>query len=618
MAQTPHHHEQNFCLETASLSVRDGVLRADDFDDLYFSAEDGLAETYHVFIDGNNLIERLAATSHLTIAETGFGTGLNFLAVMALYRQCQEEWTTAPAQIDYISFESRPLNRGVMREAHRQFSALDSVSIELCSNLPPRWPGLHRRNFCDGNVRLHLVYGDAGQCLAEADFTADVWFLDGFSPAKNPALWDQSVMQQIARLTQAGGSFATFTAARHVRDSLASAGFDVSKRPGFGRKREMLVGLKAGKWRSSTGNHAGLKTGIIGGGIAGASVAAGLAMRGGFPHIIDANPTLAGGASGNRLALQSPRLAVDHNHFSQLSADCLSYAAWYSDLCEASVQKGVISLDWPEREAIRQEKFRGQLWPDDLMTPVDRVQSSICAGIEMPLGGMYHKWGRVIEPAAFTRALAAPAELHLGFDVTSVTRTSDGYLLFSKDGDSLYFDRLVITAGASLETVNQLLGIDGVSIDITSGQVSQVPSVARLANLATGVSFGGYLTASHNGFHELGASFDRTASRHISGHANIENRDRLPPELASMMPDPADYEARVSLRASAPDRAPVIGCLSEGGLYVLGALGARGLTFAPLLGDLLAAHIMALPMVLDRRIWQALDPFRFRLRKGRR
>ena len=189
-------------------------------------------------------------------------------------------------------------------------------------------------------MRLHLLYGDANDTLANTSFSADAWFLDGFAPAKNPELWNRDLLLAIGRLTSAGGSFATFTAAGAVRQCLADAGFHVEKREGFGRKRNMLIGyktLKGGLPANKSGTKIGhtpsfgadRKVGIVGGGIAGAALAAGLTLRGVRPHIIEAGERLAVASSGNRLALQTPRLSVDHNLASRLSADCLSYAAPY-------------------------------------------------------------------------------------------------------------------------------------------------------------------------------------------------------------------------------------------------------------------------------------------------
>ena len=140
---------------------------------------------------------------------------------------------------------------------------------------------------------------------------------------------------------------------------VADAGFHVEKCQGFGRKRD-IEGYKPRRQvdLSSQTNGTGQKIAIIGGGIAGAALAAGLTLRGVRPHIIEADECLAGEASGNRLALQISRLSVDHNVSSRLSADCLSYAARKSDMANAVMSSKVISLDWPSREALRQAKFR--------------------------------------------------------------------------------------------------------------------------------------------------------------------------------------------------------------------------------------------------------------------
>ena len=610
------HNSADYRLASAPLSYRDGVLRADDFDDLYYSTDNGLGEARHVFLDGNDLADRIATASQFTIAETGFGTGLNFLAVIALLEAMKHNQTQPVCQIDYISFESRPLPAAAMAQSHQAFPDLARHSDHLIAALPPQWPGLHRRDFLHGRLRLHLIYGDANEAVAKADFAADAWFLDGFTPAKNPQLWNQDLLMAIGCLTRAGGSFATFTVASAVRQRLAEAGFAIEKRPGFGRKRDMLVGRKSTGALTPQPVFHNRKIGIIGGGIAGASVAAGLVARGMTPHIIDARDRLAGGASGNRLALQSPRLSVDHNVASRMSADCLSFAAGCSDAALAVVADRVISLDWPDREAVRQAKFRTQFWPDDLMQFVDAKAASSEAGIDLPLGGVVHQWGRVIDPMRLTNHLAKGAEKHFGFHVVGINHVDAKYHLLADDGRRLICDQLVVAAGADLAALHQMLAIQGIAIDVTSGQVSQVPETAALAGLRAGISFGGYLTPAQDGFHELGATFEREGNIEILASAHLHNQQLLPHGLGDGLPDPASYGARVSRRASTADRNPVCGKINDD-LFILGALGARGLTLAPLLGDMLAAEILGMPVTLARDIWRGLDPYRFRLRASR-
>ena len=604
--QLPPHKGANYQLDTPVVSRRGGVLRSTDFDDLYFDAQDGLAESRYVFIKGTRLPDKLRTASHLTIAETGFGTGLNFLAVLDLLSAFPHH------QIDYISYESRPLSPKIIAASHTTFPSLASYSAALLDNLPPRWPGLHLRHFNNGQVRLHLHYGAAETLLAEGVFQADIWFLDGFAPAKNPQIWSPRVLGHIGRLTRSGGHLASFTAAGAVLGGLSTAGFSIQKQPGFGRKRDMIVGVKVGGASERTKPRT---VGIIGGGIAGASVAAGLRHRGIDATILDAGPGLATAASGNRLALQAPRLTVDHNDASQLSASCLAFAAHCSDQAGATLADKVISLDWPNREAARQNKFRGQFWPDDLIRAVDVDTAAKYAGIPLPMAGVVHDFGRVIKPVRLCQHLAKSTPIIVEAKISGISRDDDGLMLMAEDGRRFSFGQIVVATGAGLPETLRQLGIAGVRVDITTGQVSKIPQQPALNALRAGLSFGGYLTPCYKGFHELGATFDRSGQALGDYDALCHNRDLLPPMLRDIFLHLDSCPGRTSQRASTPDRNPVMGQLFAD-MHVLGAVGARGFTMAPLLGEYLAAQIALMPNCLSQTTQATLDPFRFRLRSG--
>lgn len=197
------------------------------FGDPFFSLDDGLAETRHVFLAGNGLPERFRPGFH--IAELGFGTGLNLLAVWALWRQ-----SGVPGPLRYTSFEASPLSPDDMARA------LAAHAVEGQEVLIEAWP---KRRLCTESLELTIVIGDARQTVPQWTGRADAWFLDGFSPAQNPELWDPALMQSVGRHTTKGGTFATYTAAGAVRRALAEAGFAVERQPGFGRKRHMSVGV---------------------------------------------------------------------------------------------------------------------------------------------------------------------------------------------------------------------------------------------------------------------------------------------------------------------------------------------------------------------------------------
>lgn len=206
------------------------------FDDPFFSLQNGLEETRHVFIAGNDLPGRFRPEFH--IAELGFGTGLNFLAALAAWRA-----SGATGRLHFTSFEAFPMPADDMERALLAFP-------EVASLAPPLVAAWRRGEFTldTGDAHLEVITGDARETLAEWHSKADAWFLDGFSPAKNPEMWDPALMAEVGRHTVPGGSFATYTAAGFVRRALAEAGFDVTRIPGYGRKRHMTVGtLKAPK-----------------------------------------------------------------------------------------------------------------------------------------------------------------------------------------------------------------------------------------------------------------------------------------------------------------------------------------------------------------------------------
>lgn len=204
-----------------------GIPVATRFDDPYFSLAGGLEETRHVFLAGNNLPARLRSGFH--IAELGFGTGLNCLALAQV--------ATSPVQM--TSFEAFPMSLQQLEQAQAAFPEL----VDLAAELQAGWG---QDVIPVGQVELRVITGDVVDSLPAWEGRADAWFLDGFAPAKNPGMWSDDLMQEVGRHTAAGGTFATYTAAGHVRRALEAAGFIVGRRPGYGRKRHMSTGRLSG------------------------------------------------------------------------------------------------------------------------------------------------------------------------------------------------------------------------------------------------------------------------------------------------------------------------------------------------------------------------------------
>ncbi|KPP80967.1 MAG: hypothetical protein HLUCCO07_12245 [Rhodobacteraceae bacterium HLUCCO07] len=215
--------------QSAELEWRDGKVPVSTrFDDPYYSLDNGLAETCHVFLDGNDLAARLCDGFH--VAELGFGTGLNLLATWRLWRG-----TGQGGRLHFTSFEAFPVDIDDMRAAHSAFPELAEESVEILDALGSG-PVVDLPD-----LRFEMIKGDARETLPHWPGRADAWFLDGFSPARNPELWGADLMQAVAAHTAPGGTAATYTAAGHVRRALQAAGFEVTRRPGFGRKRHMTT-----------------------------------------------------------------------------------------------------------------------------------------------------------------------------------------------------------------------------------------------------------------------------------------------------------------------------------------------------------------------------------------
>jgi len=218
--------------QSPALRWQDGTIPvATRFDDPYFSADDGLAESRHVFLAGNDLPARLRPGFH--IAELGFGTGLNLLATQIAWRAAG-----CPGPLTYTAFEAFPLPAPDIARALSRFPEAAAAAPPLLA----QWVTGATRFTLDG-ITLEIILGDARTTLPGWAGCADAWYLDGFSPAKNPELWTDELLVEVAHHTAALGSFATYTAAGHVRRGLQAAGFAVRRLPGFGRKRHMSAGI---------------------------------------------------------------------------------------------------------------------------------------------------------------------------------------------------------------------------------------------------------------------------------------------------------------------------------------------------------------------------------------
>jgi tRNA U34 5-methylaminomethyl-2-thiouridine-forming methyltransferase MnmC len=237
----------------ANIEWKEGQPFSSVFQDVYFSSDNGLLETEHVFLQGNDLSSRWQQLNFgtFTIAETGFGTGLNFLCAAKLWLESAHK----DAVLRFISVEKFPLTLADITVALQLWPELSPLSTPLLAQYTAL---INSENISlyDNRIQLSLLIGEATEQLTKRHNTIDAWFLDGFSPAKNPDMWQPALFEQMARLSHPNTTFATFTSAGIVRRGLMSAGFKVNKRAGFGKKREMIAGYFVGSQNALGNLHA--------------------------------------------------------------------------------------------------------------------------------------------------------------------------------------------------------------------------------------------------------------------------------------------------------------------------------------------------------------------------
>lgn len=622
--------------------------RAIAFDDVYFSREGGLAESDAVFLAGCGLPDAWKGRARFNICELGFGSGLNILSAWRVWQSTRE-----PHAILHISsIEAFPLERTDAARLLRPHADVEKLAAELIECWPVRAYGAQRFWFNHDRVMLTLHVGDAAEILSEMVGAFDAWFLDGFAPARNPEMWNARVYEHIARLSAPGARLATFSVAGDVRRGLSAVNFDIEKKSGFGSKRQRLQGRFNGasishsagpapKGKALGGKAAGAalfpyiasrpkRVAILGAGIAGASCAWALSKRGVETIVLDAAPSLGAGASGNPAGLVMPRLdrgGVLREFF--VSAYLHAVAAY--DALDVWEARGIEERAEERRAAVLEDLILDPPLPPDWFAAVGE-------------GAAWHARAGVIRPLDALARMLDGAALLFEAPVETLERAQDGWILRAPDGRArLKADAVVLACGAALTRFEPAKFLP---IELTRGQIEwgQVEGGHAPAHA---IIRGGYVAPFAGGalfgatFDKLGASAE-VASDQASRLRNLASLQIVAPEIAALLRRET-LQSRASVRAATSDNAPIVGALPDAeawlkhyaalahgrpiadgappahdGIYVLGGLGARGLTLAPILGERLASEMFGEPQILAQRQLNAIHPARFLLRALKR
>ncbi len=653
-------------IQSANLEFNaEGTPVSRDFDDVYFSNDNGLEETRYVFLGGNALTTRFPEHSRplFIVAESGFGTGLNFLTLWQAFDAFRAAHPQAILErLHFISFEKFPLTQADLTLSHQHWPELAPWASQLQAQWPLPLPGCHRLLLDGGRVTLDLWFGDINELTDKLDDSlnqqVDAWFLDGFAPAKNPDMWTPNLFAAMARLARPGSTLATFTSAGFVRRGLQDAGFSMHKSKGFGRKREMLTGVMESNispaprtpWFARSGTDK-REVAIIGGGVASALLSLALLRRGWQVTLYCADDAPAQGASGNRQGALYPLLSAHDPALSQFFPAAFTFARRLYDTLPVTFDHdwcGVTQLGYDEKSQQKIAQMLSLDLPEAIAHAVDAGQVLQMAGVETGCGGIHYPAGGWLCPAEFTATALALAEqqglqIHYRHDVESLEQQVDGWQLHLAGGTSRRHENVVMANG---HKVSQFEQTQKLPVYPVGGQVSHIPTTPALSQLRQVLCYDGYLTPHNpnNQHHCIGASYHRgQQDTAYSEEDQQSNRQRLincfPEAQWATEVDVTDGEARCGVRCATRDHLPVVGNVADydatlrdyanlmenqentvsapvyPGLFILGALGSRGLCSAPLAAELLASQMSEEPLPLDRETLAAMNPNRLWVRK---
>ena len=592
------------------------------FGDVYFSKDNGLLETRHVFLNGNDLTERLSQLhdyQYFCVGETGFGTGLNILTLWQLWQQVRLD---NHSHLHVVSVEKFPLNKADLIRALNVWTELKPLAEKLIQQYPLPIAGCHRLSFPEERFSIDLWLGDAQDIFPTIPKTQTVnaWFLDGFAPSCNPDMWQANVLDHMVRLSDFGTTFASFSVAGIIKRGLKQHGIQISRPRGFGHKREMLKAIWLDTSQTETQSQDSettiaappksetskqRKIAIIGAGIAGLSSAWAFAQRGHQVTIYEQNEPLSG-ASGNPLALLNPKLCPieqAHEHLMTLSwQHALNFYPQFKAFRPIQVQQialknadelsGLVE-QYPENVLTANTTL--ECFPETEFPSLTLHQAGAVSPHQLRDEILQHANIR-IEKVKISRLESTDSQVTLWQDQQIIAITDHAIVCCAKQSAQLFENYPVLKP--------------------IRGQVSWVENSQRPLALDQAYSYGGYCMQLDTAQLILGASFypnrddvEVLAEDHLHNYELIHS---VFPEYAQGLPSVDTWQGRASVRAQSLDYFPLVGKIQNlGQIYTFAGLGSKGFLFAPLCSEILAALILGELCPVPQSLLDKLNPQRF-------
>ena len=626
------------------VQIEDDSVLSNNFNDIYFQPNNGLEEKKYVFLDGNNLPQNWKKKSVFTIAETGFGIGLNFLSTLKLWHETHEK----NQQLHYISCELFPFDIQQLDDILSPIETLKPFTKIFLEKYPQvKTYGFHRIRFEEFNCTLMLIFGDCVDAFENMDAKIDAWFLDGFAPSKNPQMWSERLFKRISELSQQGTTLSTYSVAANLKKQLTENGFVIQKKKGFGKKREMLTAtfqaeqteiFEKQPWAQTFSVNEKDEITILGAGIAGLSIADCFYSYGKKVTMIDRQVKPCLETSGNPQAMVMPSFDLNDSPEARFYLTAFLYAVrYYSNQFYHPV--GVHHLAFTEKQ---------QCWQDKLLNKFNLPELLI----------KYHDKG-ILYPSAGWLDTQGHAEdkfkkidNYISAEIDKILFEDGLWHLFS-NGKLIHKCKTLILANGI--NVVQLLANSNIDYQLPltakHGQISYFKTKNSDSIIAKSPHVqlaDGYITPQWNGVQTCGATFDHLPENQWFQPAlpeedhwrrNIEfwkDTDYYP-ELLEFQ----SHQTRAGIRVTTPDHLPVCGAVIDqkqfckdyydihhgrhwkqypkpkpiNNLYILTGLGSRGFCSAPLLAEYLCNQILGQPLTLDRQMQKTVHPNRFLYRK---
>lgn len=597
-------------------------------DDPYYSRDDGLSESRHVFLEACQVERLWRYRPQFCILETGFGTGLNLLATWQRWQRSRR----TGQRLHLISVEAHPMTADQMRRALSRWPELTPLAEQLLEKLPPPVGGFHRRWFADEQLSLTLLHGPADACLEALEAQVDAIYLDGFAPRRNADMWSPKVFAQLARLARPGCRLSSFTSAGAVRRGLDQAGFTVHRVPGFGAKREMIQAQRRAdtpvasllpSWYRLPEPITGDAIEIHGSGIAAASTARALNDRGLTPLLVDPHPQAA--ASRNPVAVMAPRLPAQTNVGGQLLLSAALHARQaYRQAGSLLASEALMAEHSRLNEAQRRALLANWQLPEDLLQALDAEQMNCLSHDQIQQAGLRLGLGGAVDTAALLEAWLPDLQQR------------------SADPDA---HRIYCLGAASLERLPALSGVMAAS----QGEVVLIDE-AGLPPLKRPLCGQGQVARSRAGAWQIGSSFTPIEADQILQPHGPDPRvqqqilEHLSPRPRGLDAAPRITGGRAAVRLRCRDRLPMAGPIPEteaypaafaelsrnersvsavsppwcAGQWLFTGLGSHGYTYAPLLGELLVSQLLGEPWPLPRQVALTVHPARLIIRDLKR